>query len=232
MVSVESILSFLQTYYSQVQTAMFADEKVYALVIILGISIYSLLIWYFYKQLSKRDLFKYDFTKFYEGKWRAIRLLFGTISYAIRYLVMYPVFSFMMFAILSIALLFLTKTQPIESILFSSLMLIGVIRFLAYANEEVAADIAKLLPIAALSNVIVDPAFFNPSVLFRDLSTLPSSFMELYEFFIFMVYLEVGLRILYSIKTFLFPKRTQKALVEMDVSELEGKKLRVEEIDD
>src|SRR3989344_4811333 len=75
----------------------------------------SLLAWYiYYKQLARRDLF--DIPKL-NLKMKFVSIV-DRMVYILKYLFIFPVYSFMWFLLFSFLLFALSKSRPIEDILF------------------------------------------------------------------------------------------------------------------
>ena len=147
------------------------------------IALYALFVWFFYKSMSKRDLFQ---AKMGTG---------GTASYILKYLIALPIIVFLWFAGLTILLFFLSKTQTTAGILLISMGVIGAVRITAYYKEELAMELAKIMPLAVLGLFIADPTFFSLDLFWQrvyDARTLGSGLMN---YLIFAVLLEFYLRI-------------------------------------
>ena len=114
----------------------------------------SWLSWYiYYKQLARRDLFEIPKlnmqTKFVNFLDRAI--------YFLKYLLIFPVYSFIWFLIFSFLLFVLSKSRSIEEILFLGIIVVAATRMGAYISEKLAEDMAKLLPLTLIAIFLMDP---------------------------------------------------------------------------
>lgn len=111
--------------------------------------------WYFYhKQLSKKDLF--DIPKTDSGS-RFARFLYR-LAYFLKYAVIFPVYSFIWFIILSFLLVLIAKSRPIPELMFFGIVIVSVTRISAYVNSKLAEDMAKLLPWALIIIFLTDPS--------------------------------------------------------------------------
>lgn len=161
-----------------------------------GIAVYGLFIYFFYENLSRRNLLGERFQNPGVGIGRAI--LRG-----IRYLVVFPVVSFLFFMLLAFSFFFLApETTPPEQILLISMSVVTSVRITAYISENTSHDIAKLLPLGLLGVYLVQlqldvdqlrktvdnfRAFLDPSVLTG----------VVLRYLLFLVVLEAVLRLIY-----------------------------------
>src|SRR3989338_8870983 len=82
----------------------------------------SLLSWYiYYKQLARRDLF--EIPKIDVGK--KFRNFFDRAVYLLKYLLVFPLYSFIWFLIFSFLLFNLSKSRPIGDILFLGIIVMS-----------------------------------------------------------------------------------------------------------
>ena len=147
------------------------------------IALYALFVWFFYKSMAKKDLFH---TKMGPG---------GTVSYILKYLIAFPVVVFLWFAGLTILLFFLSKTQTTAGILLISMGVIGAVRIAAYYKEELAMELAKIMPLAVLALFIADPTFFSLDLFWERIYEVRSLGSGLLNYFLFAIMLEFYLRI-------------------------------------
>src|SRR3989338_731122 len=141
-----------------------ASLLVYTIIIF----VYSVFVWSFYKTVSKRDLFKLEIRD-HRSVWQKRAL------YVLKYLVFFPIFTFLWFAVMSAILLFLSKSYTTQNILVISMAMIAATRITAYYKRDLSEDIAKILPLGVLAIFIVDPSYFSLSLTisrFLELETL------------------------------------------------------------
>ena len=114
----------------------------------------SLLAWYiYYKQLARRDLFEIPKLNM-KSKFANV---FDRIIYFLKYLFVFPIYSFIWFLIFSFLLFALSKSRPIEGILFLGIIVVAATRIGAYVSEKLAEDMAKLLPLTLIAIFLIDP---------------------------------------------------------------------------
>lgn len=173
------------------------------------IVIYGIIIWHYYRTLAKRDLFH---AKMEEGNTFTIRFrnFIRRFSVLLGYVVIFPLISAVWFAILAFFIVVLAKNRPVESILTISVAIIFATRIAAYYHEDLAKDMAKLIPFALLAVFIVDPTFFSIDLAIERIYSIPGFWMQILEAIVLIVLLEWVLKILYSIKKALFGKHEEK----------------------
>ena len=76
--------------------------------------------------------------------------------YVIRFLVVYPVFVFFWFCVMTGLLYVLSKNQTLDTVMLVGMGVVGAIRVSSYYTEALSTDIAKILPFALLGTMIVD----------------------------------------------------------------------------
>ena len=159
-------------------TFLSEDSKIFPfLLFVIGIAIYSLFVWYFYRFISKRDFLP---KLFYPISSRKITQPKIVALYGVGYIVAFPIITFVWFIVLAFFVFLISKDMPFEIALFVSMAIIAVVRILSYYREEAAKEIAKMIPYAILSflltsaAVYADPSFFTE----KQLGSIPIKFME------------------------------------------------------
>jgi len=172
-------------------------------ILLVGVVIYSIFIFKFYRFLACRDIIKVDFSRYSN-----VGLQFSRgIGYLLQNIFLLPVIVFFWFAILAILLGFLGKDQAIENILMSSIVLVSGIRVAAYYNEDLSRDLAKMLPFALLAIYLINRSYLEFEVSFELLKSIPEYWTLLVYYFVFIIALEFVLRILHNIVLLLRGKK-------------------------
>ena len=128
---------------------------------IVGIVIYAVFIFKFYRFVAKKDVFKLELSKYNKGESSFITKILGGVLYTLEYIVLFPVFTFFWFVVFAALLTFMVKQQAIQNILLISMAIIAAIRMCAYYNENLAQDLAKMLPFALLGVFVMELSFFS-----------------------------------------------------------------------
>jgi hypothetical protein len=181
--------SYITGYITMSPSTGFLESMIPLVTFAVLLVIYAVFVWSFYKSISRRDLFKLN-----EGTDHSIRT---SAIYVLKYLISFPVLTFLWFAGLSIILFLLAKAQTTESILMMSMALVAASRVTAYYKEGIAEEISKMLPLGVLAIFIVDPTYFTTVTALTRLLEAQNLGYLLLEYLYFIVLLEFGLRILF-----------------------------------
>jgi hypothetical protein len=170
----------------------------------LGIAVYAVFIFNFYRFLARKDIFEMDFTKYAQARFRFVRTFLHLIFYIGKYLILFPFVAFAWFALLTVLLTFLAKTQSIESILLVAMAVLSAIRITSYYNEDLSRDLAKMLPFALLGVYIVDLSYFSFSTSLDALLRAFNQWESVAYYLLFVIGLEFSLRISSPVLTAVF----------------------------
>lgn len=177
LIMLELIQQFLSPIY-----AGYEGQLITLATYTFGMLIYAIVIWHFYRNLAKKEIF--------EKK--------GMGGYIVKYLVLFPLVAFLWFLALSIFMFFLAKNIAVENILLVSITLVSAVRAAAYYNEDLSKDLAKMIPFALLGIFIVDPTYFTIELVFERLYTLPQFFNIILRYLLFVYVLEIVLRLFHG----------------------------------
>jgi len=200
-----------------------ADVRLYSIVAALGESytnlllftfglfLYAVFVWHFYRKLAKKDLFELDLSKYrYDrGSHRLLRELYDVLAYVVEYLVLFPLYVSFWFGVMSLFLCVLVKGVDVQQIILFSAVLVGAIRMAAYYKEELAADLAKLLPLALIAILVMDMSSFSMEIAYGRILEIPSFLPLIIGFLEFNVLIELMLRML-SIARILVAERVMR----------------------
>jgi hypothetical protein len=178
----------------------------------ISIAIYAVIIWHYYRLLARRDFFHFEEVDG-EGIGAWFKNFLGEIAFVFKYIIFFPLISFIFFTAFSLMLFLLSKEQTIQQILFISAAVISATRITAYYNEDLSKDLAKMVPLALLGVFVVQANFFSTELLISRINLLPDFMIEIASFILFFLVLEIALRIIYgfiSINKNNKPKRHEK----------------------
>ena len=191
----------------------------------IAIAIYAIVIWHYYRTLARRDFFHFG-GKQGNGTWVWFLNFLEELEFLVKYIIFYPLLSFIFFGIFSV-MMFLLSKEPIPIILLTSVSIISATRITAYYNEDLSKDLAKLIPFALLGVFIVQADFFSFNILIERVLALPNFFVDIASFMLYFLVLEIGLRLLYGLKRLIFNSneisRRDKVKLEAKVREVEAK---------
>lgn len=194
------------------------------LIFVIGIAIYALFVWYFYRFISKRNLLPKFFYPL-SNEQNISKIKFA--GYVATYVGAFPLITFVWFIVLAFFVFFISKEMPFEISLFVSMTVIAVVRILAYYREDAAKEIAKMIPYALLSFfltsavVYADPNFFTD----KELRAIPEKIIEhlpeIIDALVVIVLFEFSFRLGFIIKRRIWPA-SDKQLDETIESEVES----------
>lgn len=165
----------------------------------LAITVYMVLVWHYFHLVAKRDLLKFNKIKG-DGFWVTIGNLMGEFVFLLEYLIVFPIITFIFFGAFALAMLFLAKEQPLESVLLISITVIAATRVMAYYNEEASQELAKLIPIVLLGAYLTTPNFFSVELVMERIAQMPAFLNRIGGFIIYTLVLEISLKIMLNIK--------------------------------
>lgn len=164
----------------------------------------SLLAWYiYYKQLARRDLFEIPKLNI---KSKFVNIL-DRIIYFLKYLFIFPIYSFIWFLIFSFLLFLLSKSRPIEDILFLGIIIVSATRIGAYVSEKLAEDMAKLLPLTLIAIFLLDPKAVTLQTVTSAFPIFLEQIPRVAKYLIFIIVVEWFLRIGHWVISSLKPKQ-------------------------
>ena len=165
------------------------------LLFVLGMVVYSVFIFKFYRFVAKRDIFELNLKQYSKSSDSIIQKIWGSILYVIEYILLFPIFTFFWYGMIAIFLVFLSREQSVQNVLLVSIALVGAIRITAYYNEDLSKDLAKMLPFALLGIFLVDISFFSFSTSISLVMEIPSFWSIILHYLVFVIALEFVLRI-------------------------------------
>ena len=165
------------------------------------IVIYCVFVWKFYRFIGTRNIFEFDLNKHNKATHPLLVKLITGGFYLLEYIIILPFLIFFWFAIYTFFLIFLIEeAATVKIILLISAVSIAAIRMATYIpnyGENLAKDLAKILPFTLLATAVLTPTFFMKDFItmillrFSDLSIL---FGEISNYLIFVFILETLLR--------------------------------------
>ncbi len=163
---------------------------------ILGMSAYAIFVFKFYRFVATRDIFEMDLTRYENSSHRFVRSVLYVTLYIFKYLILFPVFAFFWFAVLTLILAFLSKGQTFPETLLIALATVSAIRVTSYYSEDLSRDLAKILPFAVLGIFLVDASFFSVRESLNSLEVAGDYSENILYYLIFLIALEFVLRLL------------------------------------
>ena len=184
--------------YAEITGALSSEYNVLINVFIftLLISFYSIFTWKFYRFLSKKDLIELNLSQYNRTLHPILNKFFAVILYIIEYIVILPFIIFFWFAILALLILILSNELAISQVILAAAAIVASIRILAYYEEDLSRELAKIFPFTALVIFILSPGFFSTERIITNLSEVPHLLGNIIYFLVFIVAIELVLRVI------------------------------------
>ena len=179
--------------YIQILKDFFVDRQFLVLLsstIILFLAIF--IMWYFYhRQLTRKNLF--EIPKI-DSNSKFVNFI-NRLVYFSKYLIIFPLYSFIWFLIFSFLLVLIARTRPIGEIMFFGIVIVSVTRIAAYVSPKLAEDMAKLLPWALIIVFLTDPTSITIESIQTSFNNFVQEIPNVAKYLIFIAFVEWGLRI-------------------------------------
>jgi len=166
---------------------------------VIGMIIYSFFIFKFYRFVARRDIFKSASKRLDGSQKQGAEKFFGYFIYVFKHIFLLPILVFFWFTCFSVILAFLSRQEGAQMVLLVSIALIATIRVMAYYNEDLSKDLAKMLPFALLGIFLVDISYFSIETSINAIKQIPALWNIMVYYLIFLILLEFVLRILSGI---------------------------------
>ena len=163
---------------------------------VIGVAVYASFVFNFYRFMGRRDIFELNLEKYETSKNRSLTILLHLIFYVGKYLVLFPIFAFAWFIILTVLLTFLAKTRSLDSILLVSMSVLAAIRVTAHYNVDLSRDFSKMMPFALLGVFLIDISYFSIPASMQALRQTSAQMDSVVYYLVFIIGLEFLLRIL------------------------------------
>lgn len=137
-------------------TSSQVDEMVKTAVIIIGIVVYSGLVFRFYRLLARRTMISIDTTTDKKGLIGWISRQNKRLIFIILYVLLTPTLIGFWALVLSAILVVLNGGQELSSVAELAVAVVGAIRITSYFSENLAQDLSKMLPFAVLGVFLAD----------------------------------------------------------------------------
>ena len=173
-------------------------------VYVVGMAVYAVFVFNFYRFLAAKDMFEVDLSRYEQSRFRFMRRALHVFFYVVKYIILFPVFAFFWFAVLTLILTFLSKERSFADTLLIALATVSAIRVTAYYNEDLSKDLAKILPFAVLAIFLIDASFFALEESLDVLRDAGDYTENIVYYMLFLVLLEFALRIINGVVTALF----------------------------
>ncbi|MFB5609420.1 MAG: hypothetical protein ACE5Q5_04265 [Nitrosarchaeum sp.] len=193
-------------YLNELVQNIAANSSIYDLIgFAIGMVLYGIFVYHFYKFLSKRDMFSINLeqrlsSKKFSSSGKSSSVANRIIAFIAMNFFIFPFVAFLWFVGYSSIMFLLVHQLPTATIFLVSSALIIAVRISAYYREDLSKDLAKLLPFALLGIFLYNPQFYAFDQIIIRLKEIPSFIFQITAFIAVSMFLEIVLSILYLIK--------------------------------
>ena len=124
--------------------------------VIVAIAVYGVFVFHFYRFLARKDMFSLNLQKHNQAKRPFLRKTISVVFYTFKFLLLYPIFVFIWFAVIAGLLYLMSRNQSTDNVMLAAMGVVGAIRMCSYYNGALSTDIAKILPFALLGIMLID----------------------------------------------------------------------------
>lgn len=190
-----------QDILNLVRESLSLEEAIQAakplIVFVIGMVVYSVFIFKFYKFIATRDIFKLNLTEYSRSRWEEIKEGVVFLFYILEHIIIFPLLTFIWFIFFSLLLIFMSENHSTNTLFLFSMAIVATTRISAYYNEELAREIAKTLPLTLLGIFLVTGvSYFSPESAMSAIKSIPLMWKTIVYYLLFIVSLEIVLRIL------------------------------------
>mgnify|MGYP001493064721 FL=1 len=198
----------------------FAVQVLPTFAAILGIVLYSAFVYRFYRYLAKKDLIDADFSQYSEGFSGFMKRLVDGLMLIVQNILFAPFLISFWVLILAIILTLLSGGDDLYWNVLVATSVVGAVRVISYFSEDLARDVAKMLPFAVLGVFLVDSGAFNweaVSLLWDQLDDFATSFASS---MLLVIILETTLRVIVTLKQIISPPDESIDLENLQIIEI------------
>ena len=167
--------------------------------------IYSIFVFYFYRFLAKKNIISLNLSEYNNYENPTLTKFFAVFLYIIEFIVVLPIVTFFWFTVLAILILVLSEDIAVNTILLISAALVASVRATSYVSEHLSTDLAKMMPFTLIAIAITKPGFFEVQTLLERIASIPSLLTNIPYFIMFIIVIEVIMRIADTINAFIKP---------------------------
>ena len=124
--------------------------------VIVSIAVYGIFVFHFYRFVARKDMFSLNLQKHNQAKRPFLRKTISVVFYTFKFLLLYPIFVFIWFAVIAGLLYLMSRNQSIDNVMLAAMGVVGAIRVCSYYNGALSTDISKILPFALLGIMLID----------------------------------------------------------------------------
>lgn len=201
-----------KVYLDRIKNAFTTDERSFydLLAFSAGMVVYGLFVWHFYHVMARREMFKMGLQKLFSSPLLSRRFC----GWMVKNLFVFPLSVFLWFIVYSTFMFFLAQGLSSDLVFLIVGSLVVAVRISAYYKEDLARDLAKLLPLSMLAIFLTSPTFFEIDEVLNRVYEMPAFVGKIAIFMVFIMLVEGILSTIFVLKRSLFKSEDEEKLEE------------------
>lgn len=173
--------------------------------LIILVVIYSVIFWKFHRFIAHKNIFELNLNQYNTSDHPIFSKILAGFFYLLEYIVIMPIIILIWFGIFTIFLILFAEGIELSSIILISVIVVGAVRMVSYIpsyGESLAKEIAKLLPFNLLAVSLITLGLSDFKGLINHISEIPAFLSQIGLYLMFILFLEVVMRIFDFISSF------------------------------
>ncbi len=169
-----------------------------AVVFALVLAMYTMIVFYFCRFIARRDLFRFQHVALNNlvAHNAILRVLLFSSIWIFRYCLIFPLLAYGWFFMLTVMLAILYNSKEPAHLIIISMSVITAVRVTAYFEEDLARDIARILPFALLGLFVANLADIDIEATSQLLRESGNEWERLLYYWVYVILQEIVLRLL------------------------------------
>ena len=156
--------------------------------------LFFILVWKFYRAVAHKDVIALNLQQYNSLEYPTLRKMWAAFLYFIEYLIIIPFMIFFWFAVFALVIMIFSDGLSVHQTLLLSAAIVGAIRLCAYYSQDLAREVAKLLPLTILGIMILTPGFLSIERAVGSLGQVPEFIFNVWYYIAVIIVLEIILR--------------------------------------
>lgn len=188
----------LNMFYSYISDSIPDNYKPYFILAFFTILVvaYCIFVWKLYQFLGKKDILDLNLSQYNTFEHPTTKKLTAIVLFLLEYVIIIPVLISVWFSFLAIFFIVMSENENVAQIMLFCAVIIAATRILAYYSKDLSKELGLLFPFTLLIVLLLEPGSFSIPQLISKFSQIPSLFYNIFSYFIFIVGLEVVMRII------------------------------------
>lgn len=173
---------------------------------VIGLIIYTLFVFKFYKSIARKDLIKLDLGDG-RAELKSVKPTKIILINALENFILTPVAVIFWVGVITTMLMLLAENYTAGTLLITAISAVAVIRVSSHYDEALSEDLAKLLPLTLLALLLFDASTFSIGNTLAIAGQLPGLWKSLVYYLMFAIALEIVMRFIQTINNLVNAKR-------------------------